>query len=284
MDEFIQGSSTASDFDDIPDPFADAEVDWDTLLGSQPTQTTQPETQSVGNDFEDIADIFANVDVDWDNLLSTPLPPTSQLSLATEPPSSFTSLKRQRSVSPPPSSAERRPLGPYNSPPKKRQKSPEPAAKLLEGFEDELTCAICCDLLAAAHLLNPCGHSFCGECVSEWISVKVRKTTCPVCRAIIAKQPMAPNISLDKLVDVHVRMLGMNDTGWKEGGEKLAELDKRRRTWKNRATARARQDIVSHTVWVIDDEESDESEDYDEDEEFNEEDLDDIVWLAQPPH
>ncbi|KAJ7770788.1 hypothetical protein DFH07DRAFT_735143, partial [Mycena maculata] len=44
---------------------------------------------------------------------------------------------------------------------------------ILAGFEEELACPICCDIFAATHLLNPCGHSFCGECVWQWIQQNV---------------------------------------------------------------------------------------------------------------
>ncbi|PSR80762.1 hypothetical protein PHLCEN_2v6678, partial [Hermanssonia centrifuga] len=42
--------------------------------------------------------------------------------------------------------------------------------KVLEGFEDEMTCPICFDIFAHAYLGNPCGHSFCGGCGHNWIS------------------------------------------------------------------------------------------------------------------
>ncbi|KAK7695449.1 hypothetical protein QCA50_000085 [Cerrena zonata] len=44
---------------------------------------------------------------------------------------------------------------------------------VLKSFEDDITCPICCDMLACAHLGNPCGHCYCGECGWNWISTKV---------------------------------------------------------------------------------------------------------------
>lgn len=29
------------------------------------------------------------------------------------------------------------------------------------------------------HAMVPCGHSFCGECLAEWLS---KKSDCPTCR------------------------------------------------------------------------------------------------------
>ncbi|KAJ7071522.1 hypothetical protein C8F01DRAFT_1110870 [Mycena amicta] len=251
----------SDEFDNIPDPFADVNVDWDKLLGTQPAQTTTSD-----DDFSDDEPLDPAFLRELDLLDGTAPPPGS---IPTEPPSSYEPQtmhkfdKRPRTESSPEHSTSA-----GESQTKKKRKM----ARILDGFEDELTCAICCDLLAAAHLLNPCGHSFCGECVWQWNRVKM-KSNCPVCRTALKTSPMAPNIALDKLVDVHIQMLAL---GGQEGGEKLADITARRKKWKDGVAEREKQ-----RVWLVEDSDSEEDEDdseYDEDEE-------DIVFVDPPlPH
>ncbi|KAL0950822.1 hypothetical protein HGRIS_007584 [Hohenbuehelia grisea] len=108
--------------------------------------------------------------------------------------------------------------------------------KLLQTFEDEMTCPICCDIFAAAQLGNPCGHSFCGECGWTWIQKqkKSRKATCPVCRARLSgSHPMLPNIAVDNTVQRHIEALhasGQED--WGPNGARMKEWEARKARWK----------------------------------------------------
>uniref|UniRef100_A0A7S4HCC8 RING-type domain-containing protein n=1 Tax=Prymnesium polylepis TaxID=72548 RepID=A0A7S4HCC8_9EUKA len=47
-------------------------------------------------------------------------------------------------------------------------------------MEASITCGICQDVMYRAVALQPCLHSFCGACYSEWMNVK---GDCPECRA-----------------------------------------------------------------------------------------------------
>ena len=38
---------------------------------------------------------------------------------------------------------------------------------------------VCKDVIVACHALVPCGHVFCGPCISDWLQ---RQFNCPVCR------------------------------------------------------------------------------------------------------
>ncbi len=53
------------------------------------------------------------------------------------------------------------------------------------GLVDEFSCAVCTELLAAAHSLA-CGHSFCFLCITRWFEARRAAgdaATCPTCRA-----------------------------------------------------------------------------------------------------
>jgi len=134
----------------------------------------------------------------------------------------------------------------------------------------------CCDLFVAAHLGNPCGHSFCGECGRRWIIINKNKG-CPVCRTQLNRTtPMIPVIALDSVVETHI--LSMRCTGdedWAEGGRKFTEFASRKENWKRDSTKRAKpppppprprvteiidlEMIDSLSSWMVPDDEDDES-------------------------
>ncbi|KAI0067815.1 hypothetical protein BV25DRAFT_872343 [Artomyces pyxidatus] len=125
---------------------------------------------------------------------------------------------------------------------KGKQREPPDASvrRLLNEFEDEMTCPICCDIFAFAHLGNPCGHSFCGECGFNWIVKNRKAPTCAVCRAkLSADAPMIPNFAMDNTIEKHVRALGSNgDAEWIDGGSKYNEWLQRKEKWKTESAKR----------------------------------------------
>ncbi|KAJ6574765.1 hypothetical protein B0H19DRAFT_612413 [Mycena capillaripes] len=127
----------------------------------------------------------------------------------------LTPSRKSSSYSPPQSGSQR-----------KRRKGVD---TILAGFEEDLMCPICCDIFVATHLLNPCGHSFCGDCGWQW-AVKNQKTACPVCRTRLTSTPMIPNVSMDKMVDQMLLSRSYHgDTDWKIGGQKLVEFQRRQK-------------------------------------------------------
>ncbi|KAH7880395.1 uncharacterized protein C8R40DRAFT_251296 [Lentinula edodes] len=102
-------------------------------------------------------------------------------------------------------------------------------AELLDEYDDELNCPVCCDILVAAHLVNGCGHTLCGSCGYQWIVEKYRNT-CPVCRAKChALTPLIPNITADNFVHKHLRVRArLGDKDWEVGGSKLLEWQGRK--------------------------------------------------------
>nr|GAT49720.1 RING finger protein 8 [Mycena chlorophos] len=241
----------ADEFDELPDEWAGRDIDWDTLLGA-PQSPQLPDYEPLD------ASVLAQLDI----LDGTVLPPSSVTTNPCTASTPSSSLKRRRSGSEATDNIRQ-------TPSKKKRKSS--LARALGGFEEELNCPICCDLLVAAQLLNPCGHSMCGDCARQWTAVKM-KTTCPLCRTALSPKPMAPNIVLDKLVDVYIETLAVEDTGWQTGGNELVEFTKRRIKWRD--AERERLSVVPKVIWVIDD-----SDEEDEDSE-PEEDLDSKLMIG----
>ncbi|KAI0274850.1 hypothetical protein BC834DRAFT_849979 [Gloeopeniophorella convolvens] len=129
------------------------------------------------------------------------------------------------------------------SPPKrhkgKQKESPRAILReFLNGFEEEMTCPICCDIFASAHLGNPCGHSFCGECGLRWMKKNREAPTCAICRASLsADAPMIPNFAMDNAVDKHVHALRASAIeGWGDGEIKFIEWQARKTRWKADST------------------------------------------------
>ncbi|KAI0935977.1 hypothetical protein AcV5_004242 [Taiwanofungus camphoratus] len=113
--------------------------------------------------------------------------------------------------------------------------------KMLAEFEDELTCPICCDILASAHLGNPCGHTICGDCGWSWISKNKRSPTCAICRTkLVTSTPMIPNIAMDNTVEKHINALAASGSAdWQPSGVRHTEWSKRKEKWKAEVSKRA---------------------------------------------
>ncbi|KAG8811329.1 hypothetical protein FRC17_002526 [Serendipita sp. 399] len=103
----------------------------------------------------------------------------------------------------------------------------------LSAYDDELSCPICLDLFLAPQLLNPCGHSVCGDCIIHWIDRNRDDPTCPSCRAEISPAtPYIHNLAIDNTVEKHIEILRKNkDSEWNEGGIKWKEREVRKRTY-----------------------------------------------------
>ncbi|KAG2149726.1 hypothetical protein BD769DRAFT_1407984 [Suillus cothurnatus] len=141
---------------------------------------------------------------------------------------------------------KRGPPSPQTSPASKKGKtsaedSLDTANKILEGFETEIMCPICFDIMVAAHLCNPCGHSCCGECAQGWIFQNKASPACAVCRAALSTtKPLLPNYSLDAVVQQHIRALAVSGRSeWQEKGDRLADWRKRHEKWRRIAQSNA---------------------------------------------
>jgi len=61
-----------------------------------------------------------------------------------------------------------------------------------------LICPICCDLFKGPVFQCIWGHSFCGECIAQWLG---KKPTCPQCRNSMAKGRICRNLLIEQAID-----------------------------------------------------------------------------------
>ncbi|KAJ7655158.1 hypothetical protein DFH06DRAFT_1201742 [Mycena polygramma] len=284
------------EFDAIPDPFAgNHDIDWAQVLSTPANTQSIPPSQPSSPEYfpDDPVDesFLAQLDMlDGTNPASSYTVPPSTLAVfdGQHPPHIVPSPVPPTVLTPPrvrskrsredsqegvltPSRKSNTGSSPTSDSRRKRRKGVDTSRLILAGFEEELTCPICCDIFVATHMLN-CGHSFCGDCAWQWV-VKNKKMGCPICRTPLTSKPMVPNISMDKMVDMHIQMLSRGytgDAGWQTAGPKLAEFLERQKKWKNGAAERDK-DILSAAVkpvavWLVSDDEDDDEDDEDEDE------------------
>eukprot|EP01117_Protostelium_nocturnum_P016958 TRINITY_DN6807_c1_g1_i1.p1 TRINITY_DN6807_c1_g1~~TRINITY_DN6807_c1_g1_i1.p1 ORF type:complete len:374 (-),score=142.24 TRINITY_DN6807_c1_g1_i1:32-1153(-) len=108
-----------------------------------------------------------------------------------------------------------------------------------EELEEEITCLICSDLIAIARTLQ-CSHSFCGNCIHQWIK---KSNTCPFCKEPI-KELIRSRV-LDNAIEKIVAGLPKEDQDRFEervnlykGSEKEFELVEKEQAQVNQLTKR----------------------------------------------
>ncbi|CUA72292.1 hypothetical protein RSOLAG22IIIB_00957 [Rhizoctonia solani] len=146
--------------------------------------------------------------------------------------------------------------------------------------EQELTCAICCDVFISPQITH-CGHSACAPCLRRfvqklWLS---KNNNCPICRAYINPNTV---LSANRLASSMIDRMMTEATkhklpDWCTGGKREIDWKKRKRIWEGelardaaaarsrantRSTAAARHRIYVRPPLFLDDEDYD---DYDYD-------------------
>ncbi|KAG7450234.1 RING/U-box [Guyanagaster necrorhizus] len=131
----------------------------------------------------------------------------------------------------------------------------------LKAYHADLECPICQDFLVAAHVCVPCGHSFCGECLSQWVEVK---RDCPSCRGKLNAPRMVPNVAINSLVETYLDQLACTEGNeeWKRRRSKYAEREARKKKWKSKLQEDKRHRV--RAILILDsDEDSSQDESYD---------------------
>ncbi|KAJ6501108.1 hypothetical protein C8R47DRAFT_1317160 [Mycena vitilis] len=260
------------EFDAIPDPFAGVhDIDWAQVLSTPAdTQSVTPSRPSTPEYFPDdpVDESFlAQLDMlqGMDPAFSDTVPPSTPDGQHTVPPDVLPTVLT------PPRVRSKRSWGdsqewaltpsrksdtsslPASDSRRKRWQGVDPSRLILAGFEGELTCPICCDIFVGTHM-GSCGHSFCGDCAWQWLAKNKLITGCPICRTPLMR--MVPNLSMDKMVDLHIQMLSRGytgDAGWKTLGPKLTEFLGRQKKWKDGAAERGKEPLSTAAVWLAPD-------------------------------
>ncbi|KAL5636081.1 hypothetical protein ACGC1H_004784 [Rhizoctonia solani] len=115
--------------------------------------------------------------------------------------------------------------------------------------EEELTCAICCDVFVAPQLTH-CGHSACAVSQKLWLS---KNNNCPICRAYINPNTvLSANRLASSMIDrMMAEAIKYKLPDWCTGGKKEIEWKKRKRLWEGevaREAAAARNRVTTRSV------------------------------------
>ncbi|KAM8973771.1 nuclear factor 7, brain-like [Pelodytes ibericus] len=68
-------------------------------------------------------------------------------------------------------------------------------------LSEELTCAVCCEMLTDPVMLE-CMHHFCRACITHYLDSTQKEPCCPHCRALIANKAVKSNYLLKKVVEL----------------------------------------------------------------------------------
>jgi hypothetical protein len=93
---------------------------------------------------------------------------------------------------------------------------PKPLS-IVEQLASEHECAICLQLMHQPVQLAPCGHTFCGGCMSEFLE---KKKECPMCQSKITS--IAQNLNAKNTIQIIV-----SNGGLKRSQAELSALEKK---------------------------------------------------------
>ncbi|KAL0221679.1 hypothetical protein RCL1_001533 [Eukaryota sp. TZLM3-RCL] len=63
---------------------------------------------------------------------------------------------------------------------------------------NSLLCSICCAIFRDPEIVSECGHSFCEECLHEWLNVS---QICPTCRSHVDPNSIKANYTLREIIE-----------------------------------------------------------------------------------
>lgn len=113
---------------------------------------------------------------------------------------------------------------------------------------ETLVCSICQDILHDCVSLQPCMHTFCASCYSQWM---IKSSRCPTCRKVVKR--VCKNHIVNNLVEAYLKV----HPNKKRDAEEIAEMDA-----KNKITS----DMLIPPRPTSDDEDYDYDDDDDDDE------------------
>ena len=93
-----------------------------------------------------------------------------------------------------------------------------PGLSKSESFEEQLLCGVCQEIMHIAVSLQPCLHSYCAGCYSEWMEIS---RDCPACRSVVDR--IAKNHLINNLIETYLKA----NPEKRRNAANLAELDKK---------------------------------------------------------
>ena len=54
--------------------------------------------------------------------------------------------------------------------------------RTFENITKIVECSICLETVNNPHLVDPCNHVFCGDCIALWEASRINQAECPTCR------------------------------------------------------------------------------------------------------
>ncbi|XP_028410485.1 E3 ubiquitin-protein ligase CHFR-like [Dendronephthya gigantea] len=120
--------------------------------------------------------------------------------------------------------------------------------KIQDNMRETLICSICQDIFHDCLSLQPCMHSFCSACYSEWMK---RSKACPTCRLPIER--MSRNHIVNNLVDAYLK----DHPDKKRDAEELAEMDARNKITEDMIRPSKKRKLSPIVIYHDDDDDDD---------------------------
>ena len=102
----------------------------------------------------------------------------------------------------------------------KKEETPNPATNKPNDPKDDMleivTCSICSDIMHDCISLQPCLHTYCAGCYSEWMA---KSNQCPICKKVVER------ISKNHIVNNIIENFLKNNPEKKRSDQDLKELD-----------------------------------------------------------
>ncbi|KAI0762658.1 hypothetical protein C8Q74DRAFT_1291439 [Fomes fomentarius] len=106
--------------------------------------------------------------------------------------------------------------------------------RVLADLEESISCTICFNTFSEPHVGSPCGHSFCGECIVNWMKKNLQNVPrCPICRTALTQGSLIiPNFTLKHNIEKYI--VALTETGvmdWQPKGRLYTQWAERNAHW-----------------------------------------------------
>ncbi len=92
------------------------------------------------------------------------------------------------------------------------------AAQVEDNMEDLMTCSICIDIMHDCISLQPCLHTYCAGCCSEWMA---KSKECPICKKEVER--ISKNHIVNNIIESYLK----NNSEKRRSLDELKKLDEK---------------------------------------------------------